>query len=330
MEPSRSVCIVILNYGTPALTIQCAKSLHASLAHYPNACIVIVDNGSGDDSLVRLRAMLTGGEWGGRAELLPLPTNAGYAAGNNAAIRQVLHAPNPPEYVWLLNPDTRVREGALEVLVAFMEKNPRAGIAGSRLEDADGTPQRSAFRFPSIAGEWELSLRWGWMTRALQRWVTAPPVPITTARTDWVPGASMLIRRAVLEQVGLLDENFFMYYEDVDFCRRARNKGWETWYVPRGRVEHWGGETSGVTPARRVRSRKPPFWFDARRYYFIKHHGRRYALGADSVWLLGFAIWRVRQVIQHKPESDAPRLWRDFLAHSLWRVKVSETERRPE
>src|SRR5205085_9051448 len=137
-------------------------------------------------------------------ELKALDQNRGFAGGNNAALRPLLAASPPPDYLLLLNPDTYIRPGAVKALVEFMEQNPRVGIAGSRLEDPDGTPQRSAFRFQSPLGEFEGNLKLGLISRLLSRWVVAPPVVNDPIETDWVSGASMIIRNRVLVDVGLL------------------------------------------------------------------------------------------------------------------------------
>ena len=313
------VLIVIVNYGTPALTLDCVESLRATLEHFPNTELLLVDNGSRDSSLSQFHAAEIFQSRRAQIRILPLPKNAGYAAGNNAAIRAALADDAPPDFVWLLNSDTQVRANALDALIAAMQTNPRMGIASSRSENADASPQSSAFRFPTIYGEWEANVQWRMMTRLFARWVIAPPPPLDASRADWVSGASMLIRRTVLEQIGLLDEKFFMYYEDVDFCHRAQNAGWETWYIPASRVVHRVGASSNVPSAQRNQYRVPRYWFEARRQYFLKHHGKSYALCADAAWLVGFGLRRVRQFIQRSTDLDARALWRDFFAYSFLR-----------
>src|SRR6185503_1584038 len=138
--------------------------------------------------------------------LKALDVNLGFTGGNNAILRPALESADKPQYSLLLNSDTIVRPNAFKALVDFMDQNPNVGIAGSRLEEPDGTPQRSAFRFQSPLGEFESNLRLGLVSRLLTRWVVAPPVVDEASETDWVSGASMLIRRQVLRDVGLLDE----------------------------------------------------------------------------------------------------------------------------
>src|SRR5262249_25421828 len=224
--------IVIVNYRTPRLVIDCLRSLAAQVGAACPARVVVVDNDSRDGSVGAIRRVIDGARWGDWVEVLPLERNLGFAGGNNAALRDAMSPPGATDYILLLNPDTVARPGALRALVDFMERHPEVGIAGSRLEDPDGTPQRSAFRFPSWASELEGGLRLGLVSRLLHRRVVAPPVRGEAHPCDWVAGASMMIRRAVFRDIGLLDDGYFLYFEEVDFCLRARRAGWSCWYVP--------------------------------------------------------------------------------------------------
>jgi N-acetylglucosaminyl-diphospho-decaprenol L-rhamnosyltransferase len=311
------VSVVIVNYRTAGLTIDCLRSLVAERADVPGMSVVVTDNDSGDDSAGRITAAIQAEGWGDWASVMPLERNGGFAYGNNAAIAPALGGQPPADYVLLLNPDTVIRPGAIRELISFMESHPRVGIAGSRLEDPDGSPQRSAFRFQGVASELEEGLRLGIVSRLLERYVVAPPVPERQCRTDWVAGASMMVRRAVFEQIGLLDEGYFMYFEEVDFCLRAARAGWECWYVPESRVVHLVGQASGVTDRTQQRKRRPAYWFESRRRYFVRNHGRAYAALADTAWAAGYAMWRVRRAIQSKPDTDPAKLLGDFIRHSV-------------
>ena len=120
----------------------------------------------------------------------------------------MLAAAEPPDYILLLNPDTVVRPGAIVELLQFMEASPKVGLTGARLEEPDGTPQRSAFRFPTVLGELENGVRLGVLTRLLSRNVVAPPVSAEASRADWLSGACLMVRREVFDAVGLLDEGY--------------------------------------------------------------------------------------------------------------------------
>jgi GT2 family glycosyltransferase len=123
----------------------------------------------------------------------------------------------------------------------------------------------------------------------------------------------MIIRREVFEAVGPLDEGYFMYFEEVDFCHRARRAGWPCWYVPAARVVHLVGQTSGVTDPKAARRRRPGYWFLARRRYFLGNRGRAATLLADLAWATGHASYRLRRILQRKPEDDAQSLLWDFI-----------------
>lgn len=313
--PTR-LTVIILNYRTGKLTIDCLRSLVDEVAALPQTQVIIVDNNSGDGSVEQIQTAITAEAWESWVKLMPLDCNGGYAFGNNAAIRAAQAATPPPDYVLLLNPDTYIRPGAFRALVQFMDAHPKVGIAGSRLEDPDGTPQRSAFRFPTVLSEVESGLRLGLVTQLLSQWVVAPPAPETDGPTDWVAGASMIIRRKVFESVGLMDEKYFLYYEEVDFCLAAQRAGWLCWYVPESRVVHYVGQSSGVTDTKREPQRRPTYWFNSRRRFFVKNYGFGYALLSELAWASSFALWRVRRAIQGKPDEDPPQLLNDFIANS--------------
>ncbi|HEX7009987.1 MAG TPA: glycosyltransferase, partial [Phycisphaeraceae bacterium] len=147
--------IVIVNYRTAQLTIDCLRSLEPQVSAKPGIRVVVTDNASGDGSAQQIAQAIEQGGWSGWASMMPLERNGGFAYGNNAAIRPALAAADKPEYVLLLNSDTIVMPGAIDALLAFMDEHPDVGLAGSRIENPDGTPRRSAFRFHSLAGEFE-------------------------------------------------------------------------------------------------------------------------------------------------------------------------------
>jgi N-acetylglucosaminyl-diphospho-decaprenol L-rhamnosyltransferase len=318
--PYLNLLVVIVNYRTPALTIDCLRSLESEAKAVADwrVRVVVTDNCSGDDSVPRLQAAVRDQVQSDWVCIEPLERNGGFAYGNNRAIRPALESIEPPDYVWLLNPDTLVRPGAMAALVDFLENHPAVGIAGSRLVNKEGTAEWSAFRFPSVLGELESGVRLGFVTRILSRWVASPPPPLIASRCDWSSGASLMIRRAVFEAIGLLDENYFMYFEEVDFCLRAHRAGWAAWYVPESEVVHLAGQSSGVTDRQGERKRLPSYWFHARRYYFKKHLGPVRTLIANVGWSLGMFLFRVRQRLYGKPDNDPESLLRDFIQYNFF------------
>jgi len=208
--------VVMVHYRTPALAIESIRSLAGEAAAIPGTRLLLVENASEDGSEEALADAIAREGWSDWVTLIPAGRNGGFACGNNVALRRILAAEDRPEYVLLLNPDTVVRPGAVRELVAFMDAHPKAGVAGSRLEGLDSTAQRSAFRFPNLAAEFDAGFRLGLVSRLLARRLVAPPVRDETHRTDWVCGASMILRRKVFEDVGLFDERFFLYSEETD------------------------------------------------------------------------------------------------------------------
>jgi N-acetylglucosaminyl-diphospho-decaprenol L-rhamnosyltransferase len=315
--------IVIVNYRTASLVADCLRSLEPEIANLPGTRVVVVDGGSADGSAEQLEMCIRERGYGRWVELLALRENRGFAAGNNAGLRYALASGDRPAHVYLLNPDTVVLPGALTALTDFMREHPRAGILGSRCENPDGSPRQTAFRFHSILGELESEAGLGVVSRVLADAKIALPVSREPHRCDWVSGAAMLVRTEVFERVGLLDEEFFLYYEETDFALRAARAGFECWYVPASRVIHYCGQASGITGADAHKNRVPDYWYASRRRYFEKHHGRMYAATADAAWLAGSLTRRCRRALLQRPSQDPPKQLRDFLRWSALRWTTS-------
>lgn len=308
------VLVIIVNYRTADLTIQCLHSLMKEIT--PDIHVYVVDNNSSDQSAEKIQAAIHDNRWENWATCLPLDTNGGFAFGNNAAIRIALKQSKPPHYFLLLNPDTIVLKGAIQALLEFMESHPKAGIVGSWLEGLDKQPQVAAFRFPTIFSEIDNGLRLGVVSKLLKKWNVSMEISEEPHRAEWVAGASFMVRKEVFEDIGLLDENYFLYYEELDFCKQSHKAGWECWFVPTSKVIHLVGQSTQVSNPHTQHKRRPKYWFESRRRYFQKNHGFFYTLIADSAWMISFMLWRLRRVIQRKPDTDPPDLLRDFFKNS--------------
>ncbi|MDX2243486.1 MAG: glycosyltransferase family 2 protein [Leptolyngbyaceae cyanobacterium bins.302] len=319
LEPQTRLLIVTVNYRTADLVIQSLRSLQTEIQSVPGTKVAIVDNNSGDGSAGKIAAAIAAEGWGDWAILMPSSVNGGFAYGNNYAIRPALQTPQPPDYFLLLNPDAQVRPGALKALVDFLDQHPEAGIAGSSFEEQNGKLWPYAFHFPGIISEFENGLRLGVVSKLLARWKVVNVMDQDREQPiDWLPGASMMIRRQVFEAVGLMDEGYFLYYEETDFCLQAQRAGWSCWYVPQSRVMHILGQSTGVTAKNQAPKRLPQYWYDSRRRYFMKNYGWFYTAIADISWLVGFGLWRVRRAIQRKPDGDPPKMLWDSLRNSVF------------
>jgi len=309
--------VVIVNYKTADLTIACLASLEPELHDVPGARVVVVENNSGDgDELTRAIAERGWCDW---AQVDIAERNGGFSYANNRAIRPTLSPSDvPPRYVLLLNSDTEVRPGAIRVLIDFMDAHPAVGIAGSSYENPNGTLWPIAFRFITPISELESGLRFGLVSKILKNRIVArvmeqdQPQPV-----DWVCGACMIVRHQVFLNVGLMDEGYFLYFEEVDYCLQARRKGWPCWYVPQSRVMHIAGQSSGVTKRECRPSRTPLYWFESRRRYFLKNFGLFGAIAADVFFGFGFAVWRVRRFLFRMPDLDPPHHLADFWKNSV-------------
>ena len=311
------VLVVVLNYRTPKLAVGCLESLKHEVEQIGSMHVVVMDNDSGDGSVEIIGSAIEANGWDW-CTLMPLSRNGGYSAGNNAGIRPYLHAEEPPDYVMLVNPDAYVHEGAISTLLAFMESRTDVGIAGARVEDGNGEQAHSAFRFPSAASELVEGFKLGLLTKLLSQRQLLYDLGDETMQVDWVTGAAMMIRKEVLAEVGLLDDGYFLYFDEVDFCFRAGRAGWPAYYVPNSVVTHLQAQATGITDDRKDKRQYPDYWFDSRRRFFVKNRGKAQAVLADAAFLFGYTTFRVRSVIQRKGNEEPPHFWRDFLRNSTF------------
>lgn len=307
------LCAIVVNYRIAAKTLDSLAYLMDDLAGL-NASVVIVDNDSQDGSEAQLRERVQQCGWGERVLVVQAGRNGGFGAGNNVGIHRALQFAEAPDYFLLINPDAYPKPGTCEILVEFMDAHSQAGILGAAIYGVDGTAQCSAFRFPSILSEFEGTLKLGIVSKLLADSIVAPPFPLLTTRTDWVSGSCMLIRRQVFESVGMFDERFFLYFEEIDLCRRALEAGWHTYWVREANIVHDEGYATKIQDANRPR---PKYWFDSRSYYYCKNHGRLFLWAANLAWLGGSILWQVRCWIQRRPTHNPPHLIWHFIKYSF-------------
>lgn len=320
-----SLLTIILNFRTPELTLRSAEAALRAMEGLRGE-VLIVDNESGDGSFERLTEAAAERGWtaDNRLRVVASGRNGGFGAGMNFGIRTGLSTGQAPDFYYLLNSDAWPEPEAIRALRDFLAAHPQAGMAGSYVHGEDGAPHRTAFRFPSIAGEFEMAARIGPISRLLKNAIVAIPIPQQPARVDWTAGASLMIRAEMLERIGLFDETFFLYFEETDLCLRAARAGWSTHYLPQSRVEHLGSASTGM----KTWARTPGYWFDSRRHYFTKNHGRAYAAAATLARVAGLLLWKLRRVVTGRPQDGPAHFLRDLIAHSL-RAKRPRPARAP-
>lgn len=326
-EPVRTL-VVIVNYKTARLTIACLRSIEPEIAANPWIRVTVVENNSGDSEMIA--AAIRDHGWTNWASLTLAERNGGFSYGNNLGIEPALRWPEPPDYFLLLNPDTEIRHGAIRTLVGYMDAHPTVGIAGSSFETENGADWPFAFRFHSAWSQLEQGIRFGLVSRLLRNRVVARTMGREPAEVDWVAGASMMIRRKVVEDIGLMDEGYFLYFEEVDYCLQARRAGWPCWYVPQSRVMHISGQSTGVSAKEPTLNRMPAYWFLSRSRYFVKNHGLAYARLADFAFGVGLTLWTLRQSLSRYPRNDPPKMLADFWRTSVLFQSGREVQRRLE
>ena len=305
------LAVVIINYRTAQLVIQCLESLLGQLAGI-SARVVVVDNLSQDDSVAAIKAWIAARDTARVVQIIESDTNGGFSAGNNIGISAV-----DADYYLLLNSDTILRPGAIAVLLETADAHPEAGIVSPRLEWPDGTPQESCFRYVSPLSELIDAARTGPITRLLKRFDVPLAASDTMVNPQWTSFACVLVRSEVVNAIGLMDEGYFMYFDDVDYCRRARKAGWGILYNPRARVVHLRGGSSPVKQRTLERKRLPRYYYASRTRYFYVAYGRLGLTLANLLWSLGRMVSKIRELVEHRGPSVPDKQWLDIWTNWL-------------
>lgn len=233
------ITLIILNYKSRGLTKQCLKGIDLLKSRLQIETIV-VDNASGDGTAEMVRDEFP---W---VKMIASPTNQGYSAGNNLGIRQA-----QGKYVVVLNPDVAIFNNALEILFDYMEAHPQVGLCGPKLINPDGTIQASCRTFPTPQIILLRRTPFGKLPAArnlLRRHLMLEWDHAQNRKVDWMIGACFFVRKSAIDKVGLLDERFFLYLEDVDWCRRFWDAGYEVHYVPDAELVHYHQRLSAENP----------------------------------------------------------------------------------
>jgi N-acetylglucosaminyl-diphospho-decaprenol L-rhamnosyltransferase len=295
---SSEILTVIVNYKTPDYVEQCLQALKAERDTGLSLTAIVVDGNSGDGSAQQIADYISQHALEDWIELLPLDFNGGFGWANNQGIlhHQSKAASSFPSYVYLLNPDAQVMPGAVATLKGLLDQQPKAGAVGSLLFNSDGSQSGSAFRFPSAGREFVNSSQ----TFALGRLFGIKPTMIEAnapQKVDWVTGASVMLRSAALQESGLFDDGFFLYFEEVELMHRMQRHGWTIWHHPGSQVVHIGGAATGVD-VKGIVALKPDYWFRARARWFSLCKGRGYLQLTNLLWTFGLIFSRMRMLLQ--------------------------------
>ncbi|MCK4326613.1 glycosyltransferase family 2 protein [bacterium] len=267
--------IVIVNYNSAVVLSPCLNSIYGREAN-TDFEVFVVDNNSNDNS-----AELVEREFP-QVKIIKNKLNLGFSKGCNQGIQK-----SKGGYILLLNPDTIIKSHALEDMVGFMKREPDCGIVGPQIMDSDGTIQLSCRSFPSfrnaLFNRYSLFTRLFPNNRFSRGYLLSDWDHNQIREVDWVSGACMMVRRQALDNIGLLDERFFMYCEDVDLCYRMKEQGWKVYYLPEVRITHCIGESSQSIGCRSIiEHHKSMFQF------YKKHYKRNFFL--DYITLGGIIV----------------------------------------
>ncbi|MBI4937967.1 MAG: glycosyltransferase family 2 protein [Nitrosomonadales bacterium] len=316
-SPSLMLSVVIINFRTPKFVIDCLKTLLPELDGVDGETVV-VDNHSGDDSPGIIRDWLARHDAGGKVIFVESEHNSGFSGGNNTGIQSL-----KARYYLLLNSDTLIRPGAIRIMLDTAMRFPEAGLVSPRLEWPDGVGQESCFRFPAPASELISAAQTGLVSECFSRYVVALPVQTQIVRPQWTSFACVLVKDEVFRQAGLMDDGYFMYFEDIEFCHRARKAGWDIVHNPEARVVHLCGGSSPVTEQTRLKKRLPRYYYESRTRYYYQTYGRLGLLGANLLWWLGRIVSGARQLLGRPDKAAIEGKWLDIWTNWLHPLKHS-------
>lgn len=302
------ICIVIVSWNVKDLLKDCLESIQEDNCDVDVETIV-VDADSADGTPEMVRDLFP------TVVLVEPEFNTGFSKGNNIGIA---HATG--HYIFMLNPDTRVVKGSIQALYDFMEAHPKTGVIGPQLLNPDGTVQSSRRRFPTF---WTAVFESTWLQpfapkAILDTFYVRDHQDDETVSVGWVDGAAMFTRKAVLDQVGGLDEGYFMYSEEMDWQRRVQAAGWEITYYPLPQIYHYRGASSD-----QVSTKRHIYFQNSKIRYFRKHHGNLTA-GMLRLFLLTSYWWQialesVKALIGHKRDLRRQRVaaYREIIKTGL-------------
>lgn len=320
---TRKIVISIINYRTADLTVACVESVLADLGQI-DAQVVIVDNLSRDGSAERINAWIAEHPQA-PVRLVLSQTNSGFSGGHNQAIATVA-----AEYYLVLNSDAILRPGFFAHLLAVADRTPKAGLIAPRIETEEGTTQVSRFRFHSPQSELIRGAATGPVTKILAKHTVAIEPGPDEQDAQWASFACILLRADMVADIGLMDEGYFLYFEDCEYCLRARRNGWQIALADKAVIVHFRGGSGPVKSLEKARKRLPQYYYASRTRFFRQAYGPLGPILGNMAWGVGRFIAHLRCLMAkpipsslHKERTD---LWTN-AASPLRPQRESENSR---
>lgn len=306
------IAISVINYRTKDLTLTCLQSVLADIGDL-DARIVVVDNASGDGSAEAIEEWIETQPEDTPVTLVRSETNSGFSGGHNLGIGAV-----EADYYLVLNSDAVLRPGFLRAVLAAAEAHPRAGLIAPQIETDDGDVQVSQFRFHSPLSELMRAAQTGPVTRLFRHRVVALDPPAKPGEVEWASFACILLKAEMVRDLGPMDEGYFLYFEDAEYCLRARRAGWGIALAPDAVMVHFRGGSGPVKAQARARKRLPPYYYSSRTRFLYQAHGRPGLLAANLAWHVGRGLAGLRRLmgrpVPQAIEHEARDIWTNFSA----------------
>lgn len=311
MTTTPTITVSIINYRTGQMTIDCVQSVLDDLAGPSQgvpARVVVVDNLSGDGSAEMIAEWIAGLPEGARVELVRSASNSGFSGGHNRGM-----AAAPADRYLILNSDALLRPGFMRALSDAIEADPDAGLYVPRIEGEDGSGQVNCFRFAGPSSELIRGAASGPITRMLRhREVAMGPDP-DPERIEWASFACIGVNDRLLREIGPMDEDYFLYFEDAEYGLRARRAGWRIRLVPNAVAVHFRGGSGPVKSLAKARKRLPRYYYQSRSRFLTQAHGRAGLLAANLLFTLGFGLRQLRRLfgkeVWGRTEGELRDIW---------------------
>ncbi|MEY1556927.1 glycosyltransferase family 2 protein [Yoonia sp. R2331] len=300
------ISVSIINYKTGDMTLSCVQSVLDDIGDLA-VDIVVVDNASGDGSAEQIA------EWIAAHPNMPVKLvrsdeNTGFSGGHNLGITN-----SDGAYVLVLNSDALLKKGFLKAIMDRANSAPNAGMIAPRLVGDDGTEQISRFRFASPLSELERAAATGPITKLLRRSLVALPKGAPEDKIDWASFACILLNRDMINQIGLMDDDYFLYFEDAEYCLRAQRAGWRIVVTDLATAIHFRGGSGPVKALEKARKRMPTYFYASRSRFLRQAHGYSGLILANLCWHLGRAIAHLKRLagkeVYPAVENEARDIW---------------------
>lgn len=303
---THQLVVSIINYRTVDMTLDCVRSVLEDIGDL-DVQVVVVENASQDGSEQKIADWIAAQPDGTPVRMVASATNSGFSGGHNQGMAAL-----PAAYYLLLNSDARVLPGCLSALLTSARAYPDAGLYAPQIEHEDGRVQESCFRFHTPASEFIRGANSGPVTKALRRWNVPLGTDPDPDQIGWASFACILLDGRMVNQIGPMDEGYFLYFEDAEYCLRAHRAGWRIQRSPKARMIHFRGGSAPVKSLAKARARLPAYYYSSRTRFFFQGYGHLGLWGANLMWATGRSLALTRRLMGRRSDNAKAGEGRDI------------------